>query len=127
MTRRRKLQILYDATPLMTMDEFIEYYKVMGDKVRHLVCKEIFSHPGISGKEILVKFKVSQPTISFHIAQLVKLGIIVDRKDGQRHLYYPNFHKVLSFYKTSGEHHYELKNIIGDMFSDMQNTIKRKK
>jgi len=99
----------------------------MGDKVRHLVCKEIFAHPGISGKEILVKFKVSQPTISFHIAQLTKVGIIVDRKDGQRHLYYPNFHKVLSFYKTSAAHHFELKDFIGDMFEYMQENMKNKK
>lgn len=67
--------------------------KVLSDKNRIKILLMIFKKPGISGKEIIIDSKQSQPIISFHLKKLIQGKIIVCKKSGQSH-YYPNYEHI---------------------------------
>lgn len=74
----------------MNVNKIVKVHKVLSDKTRWEICNAIWEHPGLSGKELLVEFKITQPTLSFHLAKLEEAGVIQVKKEGQSHYYYPN-------------------------------------
>ena len=74
--------------------------KVLSDKTRLDVLSYIYLHPGCSGKELLVNQKVSQPTLSFHLARLEQIDIIKVKKVGQTHYYEINIKMARDFQAT---------------------------
>lgn len=68
----------------------VKLHKTLSDKTRFEIFDKIWNHPGISGKELLAEFHISQPTLSFHITKLEQSRLIVVEKAGQSHYYKAN-------------------------------------
>jgi ArsR family transcriptional regulator len=73
---------------MMRMDEktFSRYFKAFSDRTR-LRILQLLSSKEMTVTEIVKAVRLSQPTVSRHLAILREAGIAVDRKDGQK-VYY---------------------------------------
>lgn len=74
----------------MNSTKIVKVLKTLSDATRWEISNAILSHPGLSGKELLAEFKVTQPTLSFHLNKLEQFGLISVNKIGQSHYYTPN-------------------------------------
>lgn len=74
----------------MNVNKIVKIHKTLADKTRWEIFNAIWQHPGSSGKELLVEFKITQPTLSFHLNKLQLSGVVETKKRGQSHYYYPN-------------------------------------
>ena len=72
----------------MRMDEktFSKYFKAFSDRSR-LRILQLLSSKEMTVNEIVKAVRLSQPTVSRHLAILREAGIAVDRRDGQK-IYY---------------------------------------
>ena len=84
----------------MTRSELVKILKVLADKTRINVLSNIYMNPDISGKELLVMQKISQPTLSFHLSKLEQINIIKSKKVGQSHYYVVNHNMIHDSIKT---------------------------
>jgi len=71
-----------------TMDDsqFSRFFKAFGDKSRLAILKLLASGERTVG-DIALSIKVSQPTVSRHLAIMREAGIVIDRRDGQQVFY----------------------------------------
>ncbi len=86
----------------MTNAQIVKLHKTLSDKTRFEIFDKIWKNPHISGKELLTEFRVSQPTLSFHISKLENSKLIITKKEGQSHYYCANMdiiEQVLSYGK----------------------------
>lgn len=74
----------------MNVSKIVKLHKTLSDATRWEIFNAIWQHPGLSGKELLVEFKITQPTLSFHLNKLEQSGIVIVKKEGQSHYYYPS-------------------------------------
>lgn len=74
----------------MKVDKIVKMHKTLADTTRWEIFNMIWQHPGISGKELLSHFHITQPTLSFHLTKLFNGELITVKKVGQSHLYWAN-------------------------------------
>lgn len=85
-----------------------DIYKAISDPIRRDIL-DLLKESDLTVNEIVDKFKISQPSISNHLAILKNAGLITSEKSG-RHIYYSlnttvlteNFKWFLSLIKLKG-------------------------
>lgn len=74
-------------------EEFVIISKALADETR-LRIVEMLSHGEMCGCDILKKFKISQPTLSYHIKILTDCALLIGRRQGIWMFYRLNPEKV---------------------------------
>ncbi len=74
---------------------WISFFKAGGDRHRQHILLLIKKHKRINASDILNKIKLSQPTLSHHLAILKNAGLIVEEKKG-REVFYSINSKTIS-------------------------------
>lgn len=59
----------------------VEILKAMADPIRLSIVKKLFSKKELCACDILDDFKITQPTLSFHMKKLTQSGLVSSRKD----------------------------------------------
>lgn len=85
-TRHMEISRLNNMESL-TDESLVEICKVIGDKTRIEMLKMMKSGP-IYGTQVAVKFKMSNPAVSYHMDQLFASGLVTAEKEGHRLYYY---------------------------------------
>ena len=60
----------------------VELLKALSDPIRLSILKKLFSREELCACDILDDYKISQPTLSFHMKKLTQSGLVSSRKDG---------------------------------------------
>lgn len=59
----------------------VELLKALSDPIRLSILKKLFSREELCACDILDDYKISQPTLSFHMKKLTQCGLVSYRKD----------------------------------------------
>lgn len=86
--------------------KLIKVFKALSDSTRLDIVKNVFELKEISCHDISLRFKLSQPTLSFHLNKLIDAGIIKVRKEGTSHIYSVND----SYFESIGFDFYKIFN-----------------
>lgn len=90
------------------MDEIREIapiLKVLGDETR-LCIVSLLSQQPLCACDLLEHFHITQPTLSYHMKQLMAIGLVVSKKEGQWVKYTLNearYQQVCDFFKQLGK------------------------
>jgi len=60
----------------------VEILKAISDPIRLSIIKKLYSKDELCACDILDDYKITQPTLSFHMKKLTQSGLVVSRKDG---------------------------------------------
>jgi ArsR family transcriptional regulator, arsenate/arsenite/antimonite-responsive transcriptional repressor len=60
----------------------VEVLKAISDPIRLSIIKKLYSKDELCACDILDDFKITQPTLSFHMKKLTQCGLVSSRKDG---------------------------------------------
>lgn len=60
----------------------VEILKAIADPIRLSIIKKLYSQDELCACDILDDYKITQPTLSFHMKKLTQCGLVVSRKDG---------------------------------------------
>ena len=60
----------------------IEILKALADPIRLSIVKKLFTREELCACDILDNYKITQPTLSFHMKKLTKCGLVSSRQDG---------------------------------------------
>jgi ArsR family transcriptional regulator len=60
----------------------VEILKAISDPIRLSIIKKLYSKDELCACDILDDYKITQPTLSFHMKKLTQCGLVVSRKDG---------------------------------------------
>lgn len=60
----------------------VEVLKAISDPIRLSIIKKLYSREELCACDILDDFKITQPTLSFHMKKLTQCGLVSSRKDG---------------------------------------------
>lgn len=60
----------------------VEILKAIADPIRLSIIKRLYSKDELCACDILDDYKITQPTLSFHMKKLTQCGLVVSRKDG---------------------------------------------
>jgi len=60
----------------------VEVLKAISDPIRLSIIKKLYSRDELCACDILDDFKITQPTLSFHMKKLTQCGLVSSRKDG---------------------------------------------
>lgn len=60
----------------------VEILKAIADPIRLSIIKKLYSKDELCACDILDDYKITQPTLSFHMKKLTQCGLVVSRKDG---------------------------------------------
>lgn len=60
----------------------VEVLKAISDPIRLSIIKKLYSKEELCACDILDDFKITQPTLSFHMKKLTQCGLVSSRKDG---------------------------------------------
>jgi len=60
----------------------VEILKAISDPIRLSIIKRLYSKDELCACDILDDYKITQPTLSFHMKKLTQCGLVVSRKDG---------------------------------------------
>jgi ArsR family transcriptional regulator, arsenate/arsenite/antimonite-responsive transcriptional repressor len=66
----------------MSQNEIVDILKALADPVRLAIVRRLMIHPELSAQNLLEDFKITQPTLSFHMKKLIQSGLITARKEG---------------------------------------------
>lgn len=83
----------------MDATQFQQVAKALAEPRRLEILAAIATHDELSCREIVEQFPVSQATVSHHIKELVKVGLIETRRAGQ-YCHYSFRAEVLADYMT---------------------------
>lgn len=75
----------------------VEILKAIADPIRLSIIKKLYSKDELCACDILDDYKITQPTLSFHMKKLTQCGLVVSRKDGTwvRYKVNSNFYNLL--------------------------------
>lgn len=60
----------------------VELLKAISDPIRLSIVQRLFTKDELCACDILEDYKITQPTLSFHMKKLTQCGLVVSRKDG---------------------------------------------
>lgn len=60
----------------------VEILKAIADPIRLSIIKKLYSKDELCACDILDDYKITQPTLSFHMKKLTQCGLVLSRKDG---------------------------------------------
>lgn len=60
----------------------VEILKAISDPIRLSIIKKLYTKDELCACDILDDYKITQPTLSFHMKKLTQCGLVVSRKDG---------------------------------------------
>lgn len=60
----------------------VEALKALSDPIRLSIIKMLFTRDELCACDILDDYKITQPTLSFHMKKLTQCGLVSSRKDG---------------------------------------------
>ncbi len=75
----------------MNFDSYSEIFKVLSDSNRLKILAIITSENEICANDILKHFKISQPTLAYHMKLLCEVNLISVRKEGLYNYYQINY------------------------------------
>lgn len=76
------------------MNQSYIIFKALSDETRLKIAIHLAKRRELSCQELSRNFKLSQPTLSHHFSKLLAAGVILERKQGQKHYYRIN-HRLL--------------------------------
>lgn len=85
-----------------TIERTAEFYKALANPVRLQIVQMLLDGE-LCQCEIHPNISVSQSTVSSYLTQLVKAGILVSRKEGQKRIYKIANKKIPRFFKLVSE------------------------
>lgn len=59
----------------------VEILKAISDPIRLSIIQKLFSKDELCACDILDDYKITQPTLSFHMKKLTQCGLVISRKD----------------------------------------------
>ena len=59
----------------------VELLKAISDPIRLSIVQRLFTKDELCACDILEDYKITQPTLSFHMKKLTQCGLVVSRKD----------------------------------------------
>lgn len=59
----------------------VEALKALSDPIRLSIIKKLFSQDELCACDLLDDYKITQPTLSFHMKKLVQCGLVTSKKD----------------------------------------------
>ncbi len=71
----------------------VEFHKALSNPVRLRIVEELLEGE-LCQCEILPRIGLAQPTISAYLSQLVRVGILAERREGKRKLYRIASHEI---------------------------------
>ncbi len=80
--------------------------RAIGDPTRLRLLRAIAARAGISCRELVARFPVSQATVSHHLKVLTEAGLVAVRQDGP-------YHRYTAIEATLAAHARELRSIAG--------------
>lgn len=75
---------------------FLKFFKAAGDSHRQKILALLREHKSMNASDIMKQIKLSQPTISHHLALLTEAGILLSEKRGKEVIYSLNTKKISS-------------------------------
>lgn len=60
----------------------VEVLKAISDPIRLSIVKKLYSRDELCACDLLDDYKITQPTLSFHMKKLVQCGLVTSKKDG---------------------------------------------
>jgi ArsR family transcriptional regulator len=63
-------------------ETYVQFFNALSDKKR-LMIVDMLSYGELSGRHILGKFQITQPTLSHHMKILCSCGLVQGRKEGK--------------------------------------------
>ena len=60
----------------------VEILKAISDPIRLSIVQKLFTKDELCACDILDDYKITQPTLSFHMKKLTQSGLVSSRKDG---------------------------------------------
>lgn len=60
----------------------VEILKAISDPIRLSIIKKLYTKNELCACDILDDYKITQPTLSFHMKKLTQCGLVSSRKDG---------------------------------------------
>lgn len=83
--------------PTLTADQFQAVAKALADPRRMALLESIASESEYSCQQLCLESGVSKGTVSHHVKELVRAGLIMERRDGQ-FMFYEVRREVLAAY-----------------------------
>lgn len=79
-----------------TSKVFLRFFKAAGDSHRQKILALLREHKALNASDIMKQIRLSQPTISHHLALLTEAGILFAEKRGKEVIYSLNTKKISS-------------------------------
>jgi ArsR family transcriptional regulator len=83
--------------PTLTADQFQAVAKALADPRRMALLESIASESEYSCQQLCLESGVSKGTVSHHVKELVRAGLILERRDGQ-YMFYEVRREMLAAY-----------------------------
>jgi len=89
---------------VLTDDDFSNLFKLHEDKQRLEIWQLITQNPGITGKELHVRTKLSEANVSFHCKKLIESKLINFKKFGNQTYYWLDVTLAVSYHNEFCKH-----------------------
>ncbi len=71
----------------MTTQEYANVFKALSDPIRFEIVTMLKKHASLCACDILEKFNITQPTLSYHMKTLVECNLVNYKKEGTWNYY----------------------------------------